>query len=434
MQYALIFAGAALAHFAEAQGSKHGGCHGKHHSSVVTGTDEVAAVTAGSTPSAHAAWDPHHHPESWSATPSSSEKATSAAPSPSTYSSVVSISTTAPVSETSPSRVTPIPLVTSTSSAPTTLVTSASSAPNTLVNSTSRAPAPAPSSSSSSSAAAPSSHSSATSTSSTSAASSTGISKANLTPNGKKAGLSGFVGIQNKSGFSDLAPHMSWYSDYTANTPDAQDVMGVGMLWAAGGSACGSSETERLDTFNTLISSGVTPSIMFGFYEPDCDCPDSSEMSSTSAAIAWDSLIAPLAANGTVLGSPSMCKQKDEDFLTPFNAAISTTWDVTSIHINTPNVSEAQKDVEYYVEKYGQPVWVSEFACVNDHPTWAPCTEQSQVDSFINDVVAYFEGNDDVVAYGPSNGAGLGDVWPLTDSSGALTSSGQTYLNAIKGL
>jgi hypothetical protein len=48
-------------------------------------------------------------------------------------------------------------------------------------------------------------------------------------------------------------------------------------------------------------------------------------------------------------------------------------------------------------------------------------------------MVKYLEGNPNVVAYGPSNGAGLGDVWPLTDQ-GALTASGKTYLAAIKAL
>lgn len=103
------------------------------------------------------------------------------------------------------------------------------------------------------------------------------------------------------------------------------------MLWGASGSSCGSTMTSRLDAFTSTISSGTAPEIMFGFYEPDCDCPDSSEMSASSAASAWDSLIAPLASKGTVLGSPSMCKQYNEDLLTPFKAAISTAWDVTSV-------------------------------------------------------------------------------------------------------
>ncbi len=122
------------------------------------------------------------------------------------------------------------------------------------------------------------------------------------------------------------------------------------------------------------MANNTIPSIMSGFYEPDCACTMSSDMSTSDAATQWESLIAPLAAKGTVLGSPSMCKQYDEDFLTPFKSAIQTDWDVTSIHINKPNVTEAQKDVEYYVQTYGKKVWVSEFACVNDQPSWSPCT------------------------------------------------------------
>lgn len=173
---------------------------------------------------------------------------------------------------------------------------------------------------------------------------------------------------------------------------------------------------------------------MFGFYEPDCSCPSSSSMSVESAAHDWNKLLAPLAKKDTILGSPSMCKQYDEDFLTPFKQKISRSWDITSIHINKPNVSEARKDVEYYVRKYKKPVWVSEFACVHDQPSWEPCTDQGEIDAFIQEVVKYFEGSDDVIAYGPSNGEGLGDVWPLTDGDGKLTASGRTYLAAIRGL
>ena len=107
---------------------------------------------------------------------------------------------------------------------------------------------------------------------------------------------------------------------------------------------------------------------------------------------------------------------------------------MTAVHINKPSLAEAKKDVEYYFNKYKKPIWVAEFACVHDQPSWEPCTDQSEINTFINDVVKYFEESAHVVAYGPSNGAGLGDVWPLTDSSGDLTASGKTYLNAIKGL
>lgn len=265
------------------------------------------------------------------------------------------------------------------------------------------------------------------------APSATGITKNNLTPNGRKAGLSGYIGIQDKQGFKDLAPYISWYSDYTATTPSTSGVQGVGMLWGGDGSTCADTQT-RLTAFDNMIAADTIPEIMFGFYEPDCNCPDSAQMTCDEAAADWDKLIAPLSKNGTVLGSPSMCKQKDEDFLTPFKAAVGTEWDVTSVHINKPNLTEVQKVVDYYWDTYQKPIWVSEFACVNDQPSWSPCTEQTQIDELITGAVKYFEESEHVVAYGPSNGNGLGNTWPLTDSQGQLTASGQTYLSAIKGL
>jgi hypothetical protein len=260
-----------------------------------------------------------------------------------------------------------------------------------------------------------------------------GLTSNHLTPKGGKAGLSGYIGIQSTPAFAQFAPHISWYSDYTPNTPSSHGVKGIGMLWGASGSGCSSVYDSRLATFQKMIKAGHIPDIMFGFYEPDCSCPYSSQMSTSSGAADWNNLLAPLAKKGTVLGSPSMCKQYDEDWLTPFHSQISHSWDVTAIHINKPNLTEAQKDVEYYVQKYKKPVWVAEFACVHDQPSWEPCTDQGEIDTFIKDVVGYFEGNEKVVAYGPSNGAGLGDVWPLTDN-GELTASGKTYLNVVRGL
>lgn len=174
---------------------------------------------------------------------------------------------------------------------------------------------------------------------------------------------------------------------------------------------------------------------MFGFYEPDCDCPMSSNIANPSTGASnWNSLLAPLAAKGTKLGSPSMCKQKDEDWLTPFKeTGIDADWDVTSLHINKNTLQGAMEDVEYYVSKYGKPVWISEFACVSDNPVWTPCTNQTEIDQFINDVVPFFQNNASVVAFGASNGEGLGDVWPLF-GNGELSATGKTYLNALKNL
>lgn len=76
---------------------------------------------------------------------------------------------------------------------------------------------------------------------------------------GRKAGLSGYVGIQNTAAFRQLAPHISYYSDYTPNTPNAHGVKGVGMLWGASGSACSSISSPRLQTFKSMIRKATFP-------------------------------------------------------------------------------------------------------------------------------------------------------------------------------
>ena len=174
---------------------------------------------------------------------------------------------------------------------------------------------------------------------------------------------------------------------------------------------------------------------MMGFYEPDWTPPDSSSISSISAVNTWSTLIAPLGLKGTLLGSPSLATQKDETWLTPFkDASEQPKWDYTCIHTNQRNVTGVKEDVEYYLAKYKKPIWVSEFACVDDQ-TWTPCTDADEIKTFIQEVVAFLQGNESVVAYGYSNGNGLGTVWPMINSdTGAITASGQVYLDTISTL
>lgn len=46
---------------------------------------------------------------------------------------------------------------------------------------------------------------------------------------------------------------------------------------------------------------------------------------------------------------------------------------------------------------------------------FTPCTDQAEINSFINTVVPHFQENEHVFAYAYSNGLGLGSVWPLMD-------------------
>jgi hypothetical protein len=51
-------------------------------------------------------------------------------------------------------------------------------------------------------------------------------------PNGIKAGLSGFPGINqyDTNGMDSFSKYIGWYSDYTAVTPDYKNIVGVPMV------------------------------------------------------------------------------------------------------------------------------------------------------------------------------------------------------------
>lgn len=53
------------------------------------------------------------------------------------------------------------------------------------------------------------------------------------------------------------------------------------------------------------------------------------------------------------------------------------------------------------------------FVTSQDNEKFEPCTNQDQINQFINDIVDFMETNSTVYAYAYSNGLGLGDIWPL---------------------
>ncbi|KAI4848995.1 hypothetical protein E4T45_06097, partial [Aureobasidium sp. EXF-8846] len=261
-----------------------------------------------------------------------------------------------------------------------------------------------------------------------------------------KAGLSGYPGIETLDLFSQQwVPYISWYSNYEPVAPNinasTHTVVGAPMLWGKGDQCLtnnpdGPVDKWRLGNFTEYVTSGEThPDVFFGFYEPDCDCPSSSHITDVNVGVQkWNELIKPLRNRGIALGSPPMCTQLDQSWLTNF-AAQGVTWDVTSIHVNKPTVAEGIKVVEYYASKFGKPVWVSEFTCVNDQ-NWSSCGDQATVNAFIDGMVQYFEGNDNVIAYGANNGEGVPGVWNLMTSSWPpqLTATGQHYQSVLKSL
>ncbi|CED82060.1 Uncharacterised protein family, glycosyl hydrolase catalytic domain [Phaffia rhodozyma] len=241
-------------------------------------------------------------------------------------------------------------------------------------------------------------------------------------PNGNKAGISA------GDTYDIMSPYIGWWYDWSANPSGHTGTpIAVNMLW--GGGTVDATDASRLAAFKALT---YTPKFVFGFEEPDCAAGSgSSGLSEITGALLWNQLVGPLKAKGSVLGSPSMCKQLDETWLTPFKNLIEVDWDFTSVHINKNSMAGVKADLDYFYNKYGKPMMVNEFACVDDSSSFVPCTDQTAINTFIADIVDIFEADSRVIGYAMSNGDGLGTVWPAW-SNGALTESGQAYLTAVK--
>nr|ODO04291.1 hypothetical protein L204_00649 [Cryptococcus depauperatus CBS 7855] len=258
-------------------------------------------------------------------------------------------------------------------------------------------------------------------TASTSAA--TTMNSGNLTPNNIKAGIAG------GDAYNMVGNHVGWWYDWNpVPTGHTGSPIAVNMLWGAG--AVDQKDAERLAAFKAITD---TPTYIIGFEEPDCSTPGSSNIAVSDAAQLWDSTIAPWKRKGSILLSPSMCHQAAEQYtkwLTTFKTQISTPWDVTNLHINKNSMDGVKADIDYYYNTFGKPIWVTEFACVDDSSGFTPCTDQSEINQFINDIVDLFQSDNRVYAYAYSNGEGLSTQWMMVNN-GVLTESGQTYITAI---
>ncbi|RDB25845.1 Alkali-sensitive linkage protein 1 [Hypsizygus marmoreus] len=248
----------------------------------------------------------------------------------------------------------------------------------------------------------------------------TTVGTSRLTPNGIKAGIAG------GDAYPFLKDHIGWWYDWSPRPSKPGMPIAVPMLWGVG--TTDSTDAARLADFKKIKTA---PPFVLAYEEPDCPPGFGSAGVSVSAGVSgWESLIVPLGNRGTLIGSPSMCKQADETWLADFRSKISTDWDFTAIHINKNNLAGVKKDIDHYWETYKKPIWVTEFACVNDHNGFVPCTDQEEIDTFIKEIVPFLEANEHVYAYAYSNGLGLGDVWPLMKGN-SLSASGRTYLAAI---
>lgn len=80
-----------------------------------------------------------------------------------------------------------------------------------------------------------------------------------------------------------------------------------------------------------------------------------------AAAAMWNLLMAPKGFAGSLLLSPSMCKQMAEDgWLAQFQKEITRDFDILNLHINKNSMEGVKASIDYYYNRYKKPIWVTE--------------------------------------------------------------------------
>ncbi|GAA5860151.1 hypothetical protein JCM8547_009204 [Rhodosporidiobolus lusitaniae] len=240
-------------------------------------------------------------------------------------------------------------------------------------------------------------------------------SSSSLPPNGVKAGIAG------GDGFDNFAEYISWWYDWGAdNSADhtATDVVYFNMLWGNGD--IDETDADRLAAFKAITT---TPAYILGFNEPDLSSSVSAGMDPKDAAELWEELIVPWKEKGSLLGSPAPGMQGGETWLAQFQGNITTEWDFTAAHIYQSSKEDVQNVIDHF-KTFGKPIVITEWGCMNVTTGFDPITDQDFINAYVQDCVDLFESSDDVVGYAAIiDGSGVGDVWPLVDSNGDLSSS-----------
>lgn len=227
---------------------------------------------------------------------------------------------------------------------------------------------------------------------------------------------------------NELGAHWmySWGSTMSNNIPENVDF--VPMFWGKG-----SVNTNSIDHVTQLIAQGKINTVL-GFNEPDKT--EQSNVSVADAIALWPQL----EALGVRLGAPSPANVTSdpwlEEFMTAAKANNLRVDYLTVHHYAGPSVPGLINKLQSLYDKYGLPIWVTEFAVAD----WGIATKEdnrysvAQVEAFMRGVLQELDKLEFVERYSwfdGSNGAGAAGaaLYPssLYDENDNITSLGQIY-------
>ncbi|MFK8061358.1 MAG: glycosyl hydrolase [Polaribacter sp.] len=227
---------------------------------------------------------------------------------------------------------------------------------------------------------------------------------------------------------NELGAHWmySWGPKLSANIPENVDF--VPMFWGKS-----SVSTANLDYVKQLIADGKINTVL-GFNEPDKT--EQSNVSVADAIALWPQL----EALGVRLGAPSPANVTSdpwlEDFMTAAKANNLRVDYLTVHHYGGPSVPALINKLQNLYDKYGLPIWVTEFAVAD----WGISNKDDnrysveQVEAFMRGVLPALDKLDFVERYswfdgsnGSGNAAAALYTSALYDENDNLTSLGQIY-------
>jgi hypothetical protein len=230
-----------------------------------------------------------------------------------------------------------------------------------------------------------------------------------------------------------LAPHVHWFYNWAA-APNAKLPMAqvteefVPMMWNANFTV-------------SSVENGILPNAKYllTFNEPNF--VEQSDMTPAQAAAAWPNVTAN--AKGLKIVSPAVnycdkcvltyadggADNSPFDWLNQFLAACpNCEVDYIAFHWYACSLSALQNTVNLY-KQFNKPLWLTEFACMDDATAAADATTQM---AYMQQAVAYLESEPTIARYAWFTGrwTATNAAVALLGADGQLTSLGQTYVSA----
>ncbi|TFY62036.1 hypothetical protein EVJ58_g4133 [Rhodofomes roseus] len=252
-----------------------------------------------------------------------------------------------------------------------------------------------------------------TSSSSSSAASatSTGTSSGCSFSSGIKRGLSfNDASLTEQFTSSQISWAYNWGQTYSGNLPD--NVTFIPMLWSDSDTYTSTWQTNA----QAAIDNGTE--YLMSYNEPDLNTQ--ANMTPKQAASSWMTYMEPFAGKAKLVG-PAITNggsPMGEAWLDAFiGNCTQCTIDVYAMHIYDSATNEAyyQQYISDFASKYNKTVWVTEFGATGS---------DSQVQTFLGDMVGFLDGLDGVGAYAWF----MDEVGNLVNNDGSLTSLAETYV------